>query len=180
MSAIVDEIFDLFSHFGSGRYGEDLSLEEHMLQSAAMAQSLGAPRHVVVAALLHDIGYFLHPGSETSIDQGRNLEHEALGSAWLSRAFNEEITSPIAFHVRAKRYLCAVEPEYFDRLSGASRKSLSIQGGIMNDEEIAAFMNERAFHDALILRHCDDLGKSMSAKTPTLKDYRELLVSSLR
>jgi predicted HD phosphohydrolase len=53
---IVSEIFDLFARFGSGGYGEDLSLESHMLQSAALAESLGAPPNLVVAALLHDIG----------------------------------------------------------------------------------------------------------------------------
>ena len=67
-----------------------------MLQSATVAQSQGAPDAVVVAALLHDIGYFLYPESENSVHEGRNTEHEALGAAWLSRHFGPDVTAPVA------------------------------------------------------------------------------------
>jgi gamma-butyrobetaine dioxygenase len=151
-----------------------------MLQTATLAQSLGAPGHVVVAALLHDIGYFLHPDGAATVSEGRNFEHEALGAAWLSRAFNKDVTAPIALHVDAKRYLCAVEPGYFDNLSDASRRSLAIQGGIMTGSEAAAFAKEPAFEAALILRRCDDGGKDTTMQTPTLERFRGLLTASLR
>lgn len=180
MTAIISEIFELFARFGSGHYGEDLSLENHMLQTAANAEALGAPEHVVVAALLHDIGYFLDRSSETSIREGRNIGHESLGAAWLSRAFGQDVTAPIALHVEAKRYLCAVEPGYYDRLSDASRLSLATQGGIMSDSEAAAFTKEPAFEAALLLRRCDDRGKDTSIATQRIERYRELLTASLR
>ncbi len=107
---IVDEVFDLFEQFGGNSYGEDLSLEAHMLQSAALADSLNAPRHVVVAALLHDVGHLLPSEDEATLDYGRELDHDSLGAAWLARGFGEDVTAPIALHVKAKRYLCAVEP----------------------------------------------------------------------
>ena len=53
--------------------------------------------------------------------------------------FGPDVTAPIALHVEAKRYLCAVEPDYFDRLSEASRLSLATQGGAMTAAEAAAF-----------------------------------------
>ena len=180
MTAIVDEIFDLFARLGQGRYGEDVSLERHMLQAAAMAQSLGAPGALVVAALLHDIGYFLHPGAEASVAEAHNFEHEALGAAWLSRAFGDGVTQPIALHVEAKRYLCAVEPGYFDRLSDMSRHTLMNQGGIMSRGEAAAFEKVPAFEAALLLRRCDDRGKDVGTRTPSLADYRALMVEALR
>ncbi len=180
MTAIIDEIFELFARFGSEQYGEGVSLERHMLQSAAMAQSLEAPRHIVAAALLHDIGYFLRSDSSTSSDKWSAIEHESLGAAWLSRAFDEDVTRPIALHVQAKRYLCAVEPDYFEKLSEASRISLDVQGGIMNDNEAAAFAEEPAFEAALILRRCDDQGKDVSRQTQPLAEYRALLTACLR
>ena len=180
MTAIISEIFDLFTRFGGGHYGEELSLESHMLQTAALAESLGASAHVVVAALLHDIGYFLRPDSETSIVEGRNIEHEALGAAWLVRWFPEEVTAPVAMHVHAKRYLCAVEPGYFGRLSEASRLSLATQGGVMSEQEAMAFAQKPAFADALTLRRCDDGGKNVSIEPRSLEAYRELLTGSLR
>jgi [1-hydroxy-2-(trimethylamino)ethyl]phosphonate dioxygenase len=175
VSGIVNQIFDLFARFGSEAYGEDISLERHMLQSAAQAQTLGAPRDVVVAALLHDIGYFLQSGGE-----GIGDEHEALGALWLSRAFPERVTAPIALHVQAKRYLCAVGPAYYGQLSDASRLSLARQGGVMNDAEAAAFARHPAFDAALVLRRCDDGGKDTTVQTQSLDRYRGLLTESLR
>ena len=185
MTAIIGEIFDLFSRFGPERYGEDLSLEEHMLQSAALVQSLGAPRSLVVAALLHDIGYFLQTdvlrtGAAAPANPRNDIAHETLGATWLSRAFDEDVTAPIALHVQAKRYLCAVEPGYFGQLSQASRLSLAVQGGVMSEAEVAAFAKEPAFEAALILRRCDDRGKDRSVHTQGIERFRMLLTESLR
>jgi gamma-butyrobetaine dioxygenase len=180
MTAIIDEIFGLFERFGSEGYGEDISLERHMLQSAATARSLGASDRLVVAALLHDIGYFLHAASGARTGADIDFEHEALGAVWLSGAFGPEVTAPIALHVDAKRYLCAVEPDYFERLSEASRLSLAAQGGIMSQAEAAAFAKNPAFEAALLLRRCDDRGKDAALQTQTIEHYRGLLTASLR
>lgn len=178
--AEIDDIFALFARFGSSGYGENLSLESHMLQTAAHARSLGAAEPVVAAALLHDIGYFLHPGSETSIEDGRDIEHESLGAAWLSQMFGADVTAPIALHVEAKRYLCAVEPDYFETLSDASRASLMLQGGAMSENEAAAFRQHPAFEQAILLRRADDLGKDLSAEPQPLEHYRALLTKLSR
>ena len=180
MTVIISEIFALFARFGSERYGEDVSLESHMLQSAALAESLGAPGNVVAAALLHDIGHLLHVDGDASAGAAYDMEHEALCAAWLSRAFDRDVTAPIALHVSAKRYLCAVEPDYFECLSPASRLSLIAQGGVMTEAEAAAFAKEPAFEAALILRRCDDRGKDASVRTPDIEHYRGLLTASLR
>jgi gamma-butyrobetaine dioxygenase len=179
MGAIVGEIFELFARFGSERYGEALSLEAHMLQSAAHAEAKGAAGSVVAAALLHDIGYFLQARAELSPD-GRDTEHEAVAATWLSQAFGPEVTAPIALHVRAKQYLCAVEPDYYDRLSDASRRTLVTQGGVMSRDEAEAFARHPAFGAAVLLRRCDDLGKDPSAPIRRLEDYRELLLRCRR
>ena len=180
MSAIVDDIFALFARHGAEGYGEELSLEQHMLQSAALAESLGAPAPVVAAALLHDIGYFLHAAAGATAEPGQDFAHEALGAAWLSQAFDAEVTAPVALHVEAKRYLCAVEPGYLDRLSEASKISLAVQGGVMNDAEAAAFRAHPAFETALLLRRCDDQGKDASLPVRALERYRELLEACVR
>jgi phosphonate degradation associated HDIG domain protein len=180
LTGVIDELFGLFARFGSGHYGEGLSLERHMLQSAAWARSRGAPDAVVAAALLHDIGYFLHPDSEDSIDEGRDVEHESLGAAYLSQWFGPEVTAPVALHVQAKRYLCAVEDDYYARLSDASRKSLALQGGVMAADEVQAFEADPHFDAATLLRRCDDRGKDIEGVEQPLESYRALLESCLR
>lgn len=178
--SVIDDIFALFSRYGDRGYGENLSLESHMLQAAAHVEALGGAAPLVAAALLHDIGYFLTPGSEESIAEGRDIEHEALGAAWLSRAFGEQVTAPIALHVEAKRYLCAVEPDYFAKLSDASRASLALQGGAMTPAEADAFRRQPGFEAALSLRRADDLGKDQLSSPPPLAQYRGLLSGLLR
>jgi gamma-butyrobetaine dioxygenase len=177
---MVTEIMELFRRFGGERYGEDLSLEDHMLQSAVRARALGATDALVVAALLHDVGHFLVADAEAAIADGLDLGHEALGSAWLSRAFGEDVTAPIALHVAAKRYLCAVEPDYVQGLSQASRLSLVVQGGVMNASEAAAFARHPAFEAALLLRRCDDAGKDPSLVAPPIETWRGLMTAALR
>jgi len=180
MSAMIDRIFDLFARFGDSGYGEDLSLGQHMLQSAALAEALGGSNSVIVAALLHDIGYFLQAEATGDADPGRDFAHESLGAAWLSRGFDEAVTAPIALHVAAKRYLCATETGYFDLLSAASKLSLSVQGGVMNAAEAEAFSRRAGFEAALLLRRCDDQGKDAALPTQTVDAYRPRLTALLR
>jgi gamma-butyrobetaine dioxygenase len=150
-----------------------------MLQAAAWAKRQGAPAPLIAAALLHDVGHFLHPDGESPGGAARDIEHPALGAAWLSQAFGEDVTAPIALHVEAKRYLCAIEPDYYDHLSEASRRSLALQGGVMSNGEIALFAKHPAFAAALTVRRCDDHGKDVNARTKGLGDFRDLLAASL-
>jgi [1-hydroxy-2-(trimethylamino)ethyl]phosphonate dioxygenase len=146
-----------------------------MLQTAARAADIGAPPALIVAALLHDVGHLLHPEGETAAEAGVDIGHEALGAVWLSQSFGPDITAPIALHVEAKRYLCAVDPSYHERLSEASRASLRAQGGIMSAREIDAFRNTFAFEHAIMLRRCDDDGKDTLGANEPLESYRSLL-----
>jgi gamma-butyrobetaine dioxygenase len=175
----IDEIFALFERLGSRSYGEDLSLGEHMLQAAAWAKRQGAPAPLIAAALLHDVGHFLHPDGESPGGAARDIEHPALGAAWLSQAFGEDVTAPIALHVEAKRYLCSVEPDYFAGLSGASRVSLAAQGGPMTGPEARAFASRPHAGDAVRLRRWDDLGKDPALELGEIGAYRDLLQSTL-
>ncbi len=74
-------------------------------------------------------------------------------------------------HVAAKRYLCATVPEYFDRLSPASVHSLSLQGGPMNEDEIAEFEANPFHREAVRVRIWDDGGKVAGMATKTFADY---------
>src|ERR1700730_17622118 len=125
MMSTVDRIFELFERRGDEAYfGEPVSQSEHALQAASQAEKEGAPDSLVVAALLHDIGHLVHGLSEGIADRGVDGRPEAVGGAWLSRHFGPEVAAPCRLHVAAKRYLCAVEPEYGRQLSPASVQSL--------------------------------------------------------
>ena len=73
--------------------------------------------------------------------------------------FGPEVTEPVRLHVAAKRYLCAVEPDYFAKLSMDSVLSLTLQGGPMSAEEITDFEAVPEYADAVQLRRFDEQAK---------------------
>ncbi len=91
--------------------------------------------------------------------------------------FPATVTDPIAGHVAAKRYLCAVDPGYAARLSAGSTASLRRQGGPLAPAEVAAFTARRGWDGAVALRRWDDAGKVEGARVPDLAAYEPLLRS---
>ena len=127
---IVAFLADIFERRGGEEYlGEPVTMAEHMLQGATMAEQSGLPDIIIVAALLHDIGHFTSEFGTFSMDDTEDRLHEEAGARVLEAFFPRLVTDCVRYHVAAKRYLCATRPEYFDRLSQASVHSLNLQGG---------------------------------------------------
>jgi len=179
-AAVVDEIFAGFRARGDAAYlGESVSITEHSLQSAHAAEQDGAPPLLVAAALLHDYGHLIHDLPEDSADHGVDTRHEEVAFAFLEEHFPAEVVQPVRMHVVAKRYLCAVRPEYRAQLSPASELSLELQGGPCSAEEVVVF-EASPFADAAVrLRLYDDVGKVEGAETPPLEHFRPYLEAAL-
>lgn len=167
----MNEIRAAFERRGQETYGEGISQLEHAVQCAAFAERDGADAALVTAALLHDIGHLLHDLPADVADSGIDTQHEASGSAWLSRHFGLAVTEPVRMHVAAKRYLATMEPGYFDRLSDASKLSLRLQGGPMTSIQAATFAAEPFFTDAIRLRRWDEEGKIVGYHGPALDHF---------
>jgi phosphonate degradation associated HDIG domain protein len=176
---LVEEIVDLYARKGGASYGEGVSMTEHGLQAAQLAEQEGQGAPMIVAALLHDIGHLLHDFPEDIADQGIDGQHQSLASAWLSQHFPKEVSEPVRLHVAAKRFLCATVPGYFANLSPASVQSLELQGGQMSADETKAFMAEPFMGPALRLRRWDDLAKVPGLKTPDFAHYKPAIAAVL-
>jgi phosphonate degradation associated HDIG domain protein len=172
---VLDEIANLFAARGHEAYGEGVSIAEHSLQTAALARSDGADSGLVVAALLHDIGHFI----EAPDDAFGYHKHDRSGGVGLAARFPSAVSEPVRLHVAAKRYLCVVEPDYFDRLSMASKYSLTRQGGPMTSEEAAEFARRPFSDSAVRLRRWDDGGKMAGMAVPPLESYRRTIATVL-
>ncbi|MGA2188846.1 MAG: HD domain-containing protein [Steroidobacteraceae bacterium] len=171
--SVADEIIAVFGRRGDGAYfGERVSMTEHALQAAYFAQAAGAPRALVIAALLHDIGHLVVPVPEDLADWREDARHEQIGGAWLAGRFAPAVAEPVRLHVPAKRYLCATDSDYCSRLSPASVVTLKLQGGPMSAAEVAQFETELYHADAVKVRQWDDQGKIAGLVTPLLEDYR--------
>ena len=175
-TAVVDQIVVLFNQHGNSQYGgEAVSQVEHALQSALLASNAGLDAAEVVAALLHDIGHLLHHLPDDAPEQGIDDHHEDLGAAWLARHLIPEAVEPVRLHVAAKRYLCAVEADYYSKLSGPSITSLELQGGPMSPAETHDFERNPHHRAAVTLRRFDEQAKIPGLATPRIEDFAPLL-----
>jgi phosphonate degradation associated HDIG domain protein len=178
---VTDRIFTLFREKGDGAYfGEDVTETEHALQCARLAEQSGADPELIAAALLHDIGHLLHGLPEDVAERGIDGRHEDAGASWLGRHFGPAVVDPVRLHVAAKRYLCAVEPSYHAGLSEASRRSLTLQGGVMPSDEARRFEQEPHFRAAIAVRRWDDGAKVPNLEVPGLEHYRPWLHAVLK
>lgn len=177
----VEPLAELFAGAGSAEYlGEAVSMAQHMLQAGALAEAAGAPPHLVAAAMLHDVGHFAGEVTGQDLMDGTDNRHSHTGADLLARWFGPEVTEPVRLHVAAKRYLCAVEPEYYDRLSEASKHTLAVQGGPMSPEQAAVFAALPGAADAVAVRRWDEAAKDPEAFTPPFEHFVPLLTALVR
>jgi len=178
---VVAEVQRLLEHKASGRYGLTLvNQQQHALQAAALAEREGQGDSLIVAALLHDIGHMVHDFGENPADNGIDDQHEELGHVWLQRHFGPEVSEPVRLHVAAKRFLCAMEGDYFAKLSPDSVKSLALQGGPMSPEEAAAFKALPQYREAVQLRRYDEQAKVAGLETPPVAHFMPAVTRCLR
>ncbi|ASP32452.1 HD domain-containing protein [Labrenzia sp. VG12] len=164
---IVAFLGDIFERCGDEEYlGEPVTMAQHMLQGATLAERNGLEEDIIVGALLHDIGHFTSEFGTFSMDDTEDRHHEEAGADVLSRFFPDVITDCVRYHVAAKRYLCATKPDYFKRLSDASIHSLNLQGGPMNDEEVREFEKNPNLKQIIQVRYLDEAGKQPDMETP--------------
>jgi gamma-butyrobetaine dioxygenase len=174
---VFEQIVELFEARGNTIGAMDLvSQKDHALQTAALAVAEGAPEELVLAALLHDIGHLL-PQAETPGSALNGNRHEERGAKWLAGSFGREITEPVRLHVEAKRYLCALDLNYIQKLSPGALHRLKTQGGPLSRSEAEEFQANPYHREALYLRHFDDRAKIPGWRVSPLAHYRDLIES---
>lgn len=173
---LVDRLEALFAAIVRESYlGENVTIGDHMLQCAALAEGEGAPEALVAAALLHDVGYYLDPAPDADNEARPLKRHDTAAGRALAPLLPAAAVEPIRLHVEAKRYLCAVEPSYYERLSEASKHTMRLQGGVLSEAEAAAFGTGPHAADAVRVRRWDEAGKVPGAAVPGFGHYRPLL-----
>ncbi|CAB4880766.1 unannotated protein [freshwater metagenome] len=178
----VDEIISLYGGWGHDPYDEEISQLSHAVQCALLAQDCGASAELVIAALLHDVGHLMDVAEHGIRPDGFvvDMRHEATGAQALAKLFPASVTGPIALHVEAKRWRCAVDVEYLRTLSPASVASLGLQGGPMSAHERARFETHPQWRAATQLRNWDDTAKNADAVDPPFAAFVPLMRSVAR
>ena len=179
---IVDEVFALYERHGDEDYiGEPVSQLEHMSQAATLAEEEGFDDEVILAAFFHDIGHLCADDMETeSMDGFGNVDHEKLGADYLRKhGFSERLATLVESHVIAKRYLTYKYPEYYNKLSEASKATLEFQGGRMNEQEALAFEGHPDGELFIRLRYWDDKAKEANQPIENITHLKLLAIDHL-
>lgn len=166
----IADVFGLYEEHGAADYiGEPVSQIEHMSQAAQLAMAEGFDDEVVLAAFFHDIGHLCGQGADNMGGYGV-VSHERLGADYLRRAgFSERMAKLVEYHVQAKRYLTFSQPDYYARLSEASRRTLAYQGGVMSADEAHSFEQDPLCAVSLRMRHWDEQAKELNVPVLDLK-----------
>ena len=173
---IVEFIGDIFARCGDEEYlGEPVTMAQHMLQGAAIAEKNKMDEDVIVAALLHDIGHFTSEFGTFSMDDTEDRFHEEAGAKVLEAFFPSLVIDCVRYHVAAKRYLCATNPHYLGKLSEASVHSLKLQGGPMSADEVKAFEDNPNLEKIVQVRYLDEAAKDPEMETPDYWHYAPMV-----
>ena len=175
---IIDKIISNFINNKSLYIGEKITISEHMIQSAMLAEQAKSKNELICSCLLHDYGHFIIEDPVELVKNDKDGNHESIGYEYLKKFFKKEIVEPIKYHVLAKRYLSR-NKKYYNHLSDASRISLKLQGGILNKKESDEFKKIPYFKNSIKLRKFDELAKKTNVKIKSINDYKDLLNSQL-
>ena len=175
---IIDQIISSYSNDKSLYIGEKVTITEHMIQTAMIAEKSNSTSDLVCSSLLHDYGHFILDNPDDLVKKNKDGKHETIGYEFLKRYFVRNVVEPIKYHVKAKKYL-ARNKRYFSTLSEASKVSLKLQGGIMNDSEAKEFESNKFFKNSIKLRKFDEEAKKKGLKIKSIHEYKNLLISKL-
>jgi putative nucleotidyltransferase with HDIG domain len=183
----IDVLFNALESAGAVQYGTESVTElEHALQIAELADKMSGDDELTCAALLHDIGRVAVRQDEVSDTlvpdhMGKTVTgargHDEVGAALLGTMFSDRVVAGVKLHVAAKRYLCTVDPAYYETLSEGSVTTMKMQGGLMSDAELAAFRATPWSEDAVQIRRWDDMAKVAGLQTRSLEHWRPLVQS---
>ena len=175
---IIDQIISNYLNNKSLYIGEKVTMSEHMIQTAMLAEKTNCSSNLICSSLLHDYGHFILEHPDDLVAKNKNGRHEDVGCAFLEKYFIEDVLGPIKYHVKAKKYL-AREKKYYELLSEASKVSLKLQGGVMSNEEAKKFETNKFFENSVKLRKFDEMAKESGLKIKSINDYKNLLTSKL-
>ena len=175
---VVDKIISNFINNKSLYIGEKVTITEHMIQTAMIAEKNKCSSSLICSSLLHDYGHFILENPDDLVNKNKDGKHEDVGFKFLKKYFVEDVVMPIKHHVKAKRYL-ARNKNYYQILSEASKTSLKLQGGVMTEEEAKEFETNKFFENSIKLRKFDEIAKKTGQKNKSIKEYKKLLISKL-
>ena len=109
---IIDQIISSYLNNKSLYIGEKVTITEHMIQTAMLAEKTNSSSSLICSSLLHDYGHFILENPDDLINKKKDGKHENIGYEFLKKYFVNDVVKPIKYRVEAKRYLVRDEKYY--------------------------------------------------------------------
>ena len=84
---ILDKIISNFENNKSLYIGEKITMSEHMIQSAMLAEKAKSNDDIICSCLLHDYGHFIIKDPNKLVKNEKDGEHENIGYEYLKKFF---------------------------------------------------------------------------------------------
>ena len=82
---IINQIISSYLNNKSLYIGEKITIAEHMIQTAMLAEKDNSPKSLVCSCLLHDYGHFIIENQDLLVSKLLEGRHEYLGFKFLNR-----------------------------------------------------------------------------------------------
>ena len=101
---IVDKIVKNFNTNKNLYIGEKVTISEHMIQTAMLAEENNCSKSLICASLLHDYGHFIVDDPDLFVSKSQDAKHEDLGFNFLHQfiPFLDKIIIPFLFNIFLK------------------------------------------------------------------------------
>ncbi|MEN2979266.1 HD domain-containing protein [Tistrella bauzanensis] len=180
-SDLSDLVTSLYGRRANDLYlGEPVTVYDHALQSATIAELDGAPSSLITAALLHDVGQLIRGAAEDAVRFADDEDHARVGGDFLASYFLPEVAGAVRLHVQAKRFLSTTEAGYPATLTPAARMALVLCGGAMTIDEAARFRARPHADAAIRLRRYCDRAKQRNLTVPGFRHFARHVDASAR
>ena len=83
---IVDKIINNYQTKKNFYIGEKVTISDHMIQTAMLAEKDKSSKSLICACLLHDIGHFIIKDRNLRISKSIDTKHEIIGYNFLKQA----------------------------------------------------------------------------------------------
>lgn len=174
----------IFNNMGNNLLPEpnNITQNEHALQIAtiAMNNTDNYNKHLIIAALLHDINHLM-PGTGEPAHENLNdypTSQPMMNGYNFLKYLNLPINiiEPIRLQQlgAAKKYLCATDINYYNKLNESSKFSLELLGGIFNEQECEIFLNNKYYKDSIKIQLWNDMSKKKNVVTEDLDFFMSI------
>ena len=96
---IIDKVVSNFKNNKLLYIGEKITISEHMIQSAMLAEKAKCNDDIICSCLLHDYGHFIIDDPDDLVKECKDGEHESIGYEYLKKFFNKEIVAVSYTHL---------------------------------------------------------------------------------